>query len=67
MQRDFGAHSVINRAKPNREMTMNISTPSTALRGLIAAAIFGALASTSPAFRDLVRRIGFPPSPSDKI
>jgi UrcA family protein len=46
MQRDFGTHSVINRAKPNREMTMNISTPSTALRGLIAAAIFGALAST---------------------
>ena len=47
MHRCFGAHSVFSGAKqPNRETTMNTSTPSTALRSLIATAIFGALASS---------------------
>jgi UrcA family protein len=45
MHRRFGVRSVPGGFKnPYREMTMNTSTPSTALRGLIATAIFGALA-----------------------
>src|ERR1700693_324062 len=47
MHRRFEALSVFSGAKqPHREMTMTTPPPPTALRGLIATAIFGVLASS---------------------